>query len=252
MKDIFTVLEKQNGKNAVSLSALKKEVRELEQFLEDHHVDCRIRDDEDLIKWSAVQTALQQKDMLDDTLYRALDSMHDYMHTLQYEDINRLLMLDIHQVSDMLHHFDSNGACICMPCFDEDFNRRYLCAPAMFTYPQYQRMLRGYQPYLRWGMYGDAPYAHGFGLCECLHEDRSSQRIVLYLRKANRLYLMESAQVIERLCLDVKAAGQMEEGLLSELSSAFSVLDTHRIVELLSGCAWMKKRQSRKLQKLDQ
>ena len=29
MKDIFTVLEKQNGKNAVSLSALKKEVREL-------------------------------------------------------------------------------------------------------------------------------------------------------------------------------------------------------------------------------
>ena len=112
MKDIFTVLEKQNGKNAVSLSALKKEVRELEQFLEDHHVDCRIRDDEDLIKWSAVQTALQQKDMLDDALYRALDSMHDYMHTLQYEDINRLLMLDIHQVSDTLHHFDSNGACI--------------------------------------------------------------------------------------------------------------------------------------------
>ena len=171
-------------------------------------MDCRIRDDEDLIKWSAVQTALQQKDMLDDALYRALDSMHDYMHTLQYEDINRLLMLDIHQVSDTLHHFDSNGACICMPCFDEDFNRRYLCAPAMFTYPQYQRMLRGYQPYLRWGMYGDAPYAHGFGLCECLHEDRGSQRIVLYLRKANRLYLMESAQVIERLCLDVKAAGQ--------------------------------------------
>ena len=45
-------------------------------------MDCRIRDDEDLIKWSAVQTALQQKDMLDDALYRALDSMHDYMHTL--------------------------------------------------------------------------------------------------------------------------------------------------------------------------
>ncbi len=100
MKDIFTVLGKKNGKNAVSLSSLKKDIRELESFLEDHHVECRIKDDEDLIKWSAVRTALEQKDQLDDALYRSLDSMQDYMHTLQYEDINRLLMLDIHQVSD--------------------------------------------------------------------------------------------------------------------------------------------------------
>ena len=164
MKDIFTVLGKKNGKNAVSLSSLKKDIRELESFLEDHHVECRIKDDEDLIKWSAVRTALEQKDQLDDALYRSLDSMQDYMHTLQYEDINRLLMLDIHQVSDALHHFDSNGTAICMPCLDEEFNRRYLCSPAMFTYPQYQRLLRGYQPYLRWGMYGDAPYANGFGI----------------------------------------------------------------------------------------
>ena len=128
MKDIFTVLGKKNGKNAVSLSSLKKDIRELESFLEDHHVECRIKDDEDLIKWSAVRTALEQKDQLDDVLYRSLDSMQDYMHTLQYEDINRLLMLDIHQVSDALHHFDSNGTAICLPCFDEEFNRRYLCA----------------------------------------------------------------------------------------------------------------------------
>ena len=133
MKDIFTVLGKKNGKNAVSLSSLKKDIRELESFLEDHHVECRIKDDEDLIKWSAVRTALEQKDQLDDALYRSLDSMQDYMHTLQYEDINRLLMLDIHQVSDALHHFDSNGTTICLPCFDEAFNRRYLCSPAMFT-----------------------------------------------------------------------------------------------------------------------
>lgn len=62
MKDIFTVLGKKNGKNAVSLSSLKKDIRELESFLEDHHVECRIKDDEDLIKWSAVRTALEQKD----------------------------------------------------------------------------------------------------------------------------------------------------------------------------------------------
>lgn len=115
MKDIFTVLGKKNGKNAVSLSSLKKDIRELESFLEDHHVECRIKDDEDLIKWSAVRTALEQKDQLDDALYRSLDSMQDYMHTLQYEDINRLLMLDIHQVSDALHHFDSNGTA-CTDC----------------------------------------------------------------------------------------------------------------------------------------
>ena len=42
MKDIFTVLGKKNGKNAVSLSSLKKDIRELESFLEDHHVECRI------------------------------------------------------------------------------------------------------------------------------------------------------------------------------------------------------------------
>ena len=81
MKDIFTVLGKKNGKNAVSLSSLKKDIRELESFLEDHHVECRIKDDEDLIKWSAVRTALEQKDQLDDALYRSLDSMQDYMHT---------------------------------------------------------------------------------------------------------------------------------------------------------------------------
>ncbi len=252
MKDIFTVLGKKNGKNAVSLSSLRKDIRELESFLEDHHVECRIKDDEDLIKWSAVRTALEQKDQLDDVLYRSLDSMQDYMHTLQYEDINRLLMLDIHQVSDALHHFDRNGTAICMPCFDEEFNRRYLCSPAMFTYPQYQRLLRGYQPYLRWGMYGDAPYANGFGLCECLYEDRASGRIVLYLRKANRLYLMESAQVIETLCLEVKAVDQMDDALLSALAESFCALDVQRIVELLSSCSWMKDRQSRKLQKLAQ
>ena len=43
MKDIFTVLGKKNGKNAVSLSSLKKDIRELESFLEDHHVECRIK-----------------------------------------------------------------------------------------------------------------------------------------------------------------------------------------------------------------
>lgn len=101
-------------------------------------------------------------------------------------------------------------------------------------------------------MYGDAPYANGFGLCECLYEDRASGRIVLYLRKANRLYLMESAQVIETLCLEVKAADQMDDALLSALAESFCALDVQRIVELLSSCSWMKDRQSRKLQKLAQ
>ena len=54
-----------------------------------------------------------------------------------------------------------------------------------------------------------------------------------YLRKANRLYLMESAQVIETLRLEVKAVDQMDDALLSALAESFCALDVQRIVELL-------------------
>ena len=63
---------------------------------------------------------------------------------------------------------------------------------------------------------------------------------------------MESAPVLETLCLEVKAAEQMDDALLSALAESFCALDVQRIVELLSSCSWMKDRQSRKLQKLAQ
>ena len=117
MRDIFSYLEHQFGKNAVKVPVYRQKTKNIERFFAERDLPCKIRDDEDLLWMSARQDALMQKEMLDEQLYRSIDSMRDYMPTLHYEEVNHLLLVDFKDVLKGLKHFEYDGSEIYLPCF---------------------------------------------------------------------------------------------------------------------------------------
>lgn len=249
MKDLFSLLSHAYGKNAVKCSSIKKEVHAIQQFFDERKLPCKIKDDFDLLQMSAQRDALSQKELLDDQLFRSLNSMQDYMPTLHYDEINRLLLVDQKELVCELKQFSYQGKQICLPCFSVEINERYLCSPALFTYPSYQYQLRHYEPYLQWGNYGNLPYVSGFGICQCLKNEKEKQRCVLYLSSINRFYLLESGACIEVLSLPSDLELRDEE--LSEFSQAFINLDIEELYRLLKNCEGVKRRFMKKLEKLN-
>ena len=69
MRDIFSYLEHQFGKNAVKVPVYRQKTKNIERFFAERDLPCKIRDDEDLLWMSARQDALMQKEMLDEQLY---------------------------------------------------------------------------------------------------------------------------------------------------------------------------------------
>lgn len=248
MRDVFSLLLHMNGKHLGKLSEVKKEISAIEHFFDERSIDCRIRSDEDLLRMSAQRDAIVQKEQLDDQLYRSLDSMQDYMQTLQYEEINRLLQVDLKEMIQSLKQFVYHGQTILLPCFSMEINERYLRSPALFIYPGYQHQLRHYRPYLQWGTYGTLPYENGFGLFTPVARENGKERIVLHLSQANRFYLLESGTIIETLALPGDLS--MDERQRKDLAEAFLRLDEAAIIRCLLGCEGLKKRLGKKLNAL--
>ena len=129
MRDIFSYLEHQFGKNAVKVPVYRQKTKNIERFFAERDLPCKIRDDEDLLWMSARQDALMQKEMLDEQLYRSIDSMRDYMPTLHYEEVNHLLLVDFKDVLKGLKHFEYDGSEIYLPCFSPEINARSMSPP---------------------------------------------------------------------------------------------------------------------------
>lgn len=201
MRDIFSYLEHQFGKNAVKVPVYRQKTKNIERFFAERDLPCKIRDDEDLLWMSARQDALMQKEMLDEQLYRSIDSMRDYMPTLHYEEVNHLLLVDFKDVLKGLKHFEYDGSEIYLPCFSPEINARYVKTPALFTYPSYQYQLRHYQPLLQWELYGMQMIEAGFGMFSFIEKDLMSDRSILFLKAINRFYLMYNNQIEKVLCL---------------------------------------------------
>ncbi len=248
MKDVFALMAHAYGKSAVKLAPLKRAVKELERFYDERKLPCAIKSDEDLLVMSAQRDALLQKERLDEQLFRSLEEMQDYIQTLAYEEINRLLLVDLGQVFTQLKCFDDQGQRIYLPCFSAMINERYTKSPALFTYSGYQHQLRHYESSLRWGMYGTLPYENGFGLFALAAREESGKRIVLLLREAGRLYLLESGKIVAALALPWKQT--LKEETLTALAQALLKREDAVLIELLTECDEIKGGVRKKLRKL--
>lgn len=249
MKDIFTILTKMYGKPAVKCSIMKKEIRSIEQFFEERHLSCQIKNDMELIEMSAKKEALQQKELLDEQLFRSLDSMHDYMYTLHYEDINRLLLVDLKDLLQRLKQFDYRGNTIVLPCFTEEINQRYVLSPALYTYPSYSFQLRHYASYMQWGTYGNLPYEAGFGLLKLLEKDGEKDRGVFYFPQMNRFFLLEHGICVQNLSLPDKL--HFDDDILHAYAKALLAMNVQKISTMLKENAEIKKKLKKKLEKVD-
>ncbi len=249
MKDLFSLLDHAYGKNAVKSSLLKKEMRSLKRFFEDRKIPCKIKDDLDLMMMSAQRDALVQKERLDEQLFRSIDSMQDYISTLHYDEINRLLLVDLKEIIENLKQFTYHEELICLPCFSPQINERYLRSPALYTFPSYQHQLRHYTAYLQWGMYGNLPYEYGFGIFECIESDKNKQRCVLYLQKINRFYLLESGTCIQVLPFPTKARFTEEE--VHTVAKELLDMNAEQLASFVRQCDSIKRSLRKKIEKLE-
>lgn len=248
MRDIFSYLEHQFGKNAVKVPVYRQKTKNIERFFAERDLPCKIRDDEDLLWMSARQDALMQKEMLDEQLYRSIDGMRDYMPTLHYEEVNHLLLVDFKDVLKGLKHFEYDGSEIYLPCFSPEINARYVKTPALFYISQLSISAAALSAVAAMGIIRYANDEAGFGMFSFIEKDLMSDRSILFLKAINRFYLMYNNQIEKMLCLPWNLKLDREQ--IQSFSHALLHGEQKAVLELLKTFEEIRPRLIKKLESM--